>query len=224
MFSSKRSKVIAAGIAVIAIAGGGSYGIVTATSSSATTTASSSAGDHGLAGGFGAGGSGSNARSGPAAGGSVGTVGSVSASSFTLSTSTGQKVTVAEAPSTTYEQGTSPASASAVTEGAPVLVLGTRLLRGPLHRRQLAAPHLRQPGLPGHRGRLIAGPAGPPRPRVRRRWGSACADRWNPGPFGRKDFDFSNGPWFHFLATGHLEPVAAGSRRRRARFHDTLRR
>jgi hypothetical protein len=34
-------------------------------------------------------------------------------------------VTVKEASSTTYEQGTSPASISAVTNGAPVLVLGT---------------------------------------------------------------------------------------------------
>jgi hypothetical protein len=34
-------------------------------------------------------------------------------------------VTIKEASSTTYEQGTSPASASAVTAGAPVLVLGT---------------------------------------------------------------------------------------------------
>ena len=41
MLSSKRSKVIAAGMAAIVI-GGGSYGIVTATSSSATATASSS--------------------------------------------------------------------------------------------------------------------------------------------------------------------------------------
>jgi membrane-bound inhibitor of C-type lysozyme len=124
MFSSKRSRAIAAGIAAVAIAGG-SYGIVTATSSSATTTASSSSSAHAPTGGSGAGGNGSNARSGPAAGGSVGTVSSVSASGFTLSTSTGQKVTVKEASSTTYEQGTSPASASAVTTGAPVLVLGT---------------------------------------------------------------------------------------------------
>jgi Domain of unknown function (DUF5666) len=123
MLSSKRSKVIAAGMAAIVI-GGGSYGIVTATSSSATATASSSSG-HGFAGGPGTGGSGSNARSGPAAGGSAGTVSGVSASGFTLSTSAGQKVTVTEASSTTYEQGTSQASASAVTAGAPVLVLGT---------------------------------------------------------------------------------------------------
>jgi hypothetical protein len=34
-------------------------------------------------------------------------------------------VTIKEASSTTYEQGTTPASASAVTTGEPVLVLGT---------------------------------------------------------------------------------------------------
>jgi membrane-bound inhibitor of C-type lysozyme len=49
----------------------------------------------------------------------------VTSSGFTLTTSTGQKVTIKEASSTTYEQGTSPASISAVTSGAPVLVLGT---------------------------------------------------------------------------------------------------
>ena len=139
MFSSKRSRVIAAGIAAVVIAGG-SYGIVDATSSSATTASSSSSsttsasGGHGFAGGSGAGGfaggsgaggSGSNARSGPAAGGSVGTASSVTSSGFSLTTSTGQKVTIKEASSTTYEQGTSPASVSAVTSGAPVLVLGT---------------------------------------------------------------------------------------------------
>jgi hypothetical protein len=128
MFSSNRSKVIAGGIAAIVIAGG-SYGIVSATSSGATTAAgtSSTASGHAFPGASGAGGSGSgsNARSGPAAGGSIGTASSVSASGFTLTTSAGQKVTIKEASSTTYEQGTSPASASAVTTGAPVLVLGT---------------------------------------------------------------------------------------------------
>jgi hypothetical protein len=127
MFSSKRSKVITGGIAAVVIAGG-AYGIVSATSSSSstTTTASSSASgkDFPLAHASGSG-SGSNARSGPAAGGSVGTVSSVSASGFTLTTAGNQKVTVKEASSTTYEQGTSPASVSAVTTGAPVLVLGT---------------------------------------------------------------------------------------------------
>ena len=137
MFSSKRSRVIAAGIAAVVIAGG-SYGIVDATSSGATTASSSSSttsssgpgfaggfGGGGFAGGSGTGGSGSNARSGPAAGGSVGTASNVSASGFTLTTATGQKVTIKEASTTTYEQGTSPATVSAVTTGAPVLVLGT---------------------------------------------------------------------------------------------------
>jgi hypothetical protein len=72
-----------------------------------------------------AGGGGSNARSGPAAGGSVGTVSSITKSSFTMSTATGLKVTVHEASSTKYEKGTKSTSASAVTTGEPILVLGT---------------------------------------------------------------------------------------------------
>ncbi len=119
MFSSTRNKVIAAGAAAVVIVGG-SYGIVTATSGSAaaTPTAASSS----PAGGSG---SGSNARSGPAAGGSAGTITSVSASGFTLTTATGQKVTIKEASATTYEKGTSTATSSAVTTGEPALVLGT---------------------------------------------------------------------------------------------------
>jgi dihydrofolate reductase len=35
-------------------------------------------------------------------------------------------------------------------------------LRGPLHRRQLAPPHLRQPGLPGHRRQRLAAAVQPP--------------------------------------------------------------
>ena len=119
MFSRKLTRSIAAGAAAIAVAGG-SYGIVSATSSSSPAAASS-----GFAGGLRSGGGGSNARSGPAAGGAAGTVGSVSASGFAISTSAGQKVTVDEASSTTYQKGTSPASASALTAGEPVLVLGT---------------------------------------------------------------------------------------------------
>ena len=120
MFSSKRSRVIAAGVAAIVIAGG-SYGIVTATSSSASATPAASSIP---AGGSGSG-SGSNARSGQAAGGSSGTITSVTSSGFTLTTATGQKVTIKEASSTTYEKETSAATASAVTTGEPVLVLGT---------------------------------------------------------------------------------------------------
>jgi hypothetical protein len=49
----------------------------------------------------------------------------MSTSGFTITTSAGQKVTVDEAVATTYQNGTSPATASAVTTGEPVLVLGT---------------------------------------------------------------------------------------------------
>jgi membrane-bound inhibitor of C-type lysozyme len=119
MFSSKRSRVIAGTVAAIVIAGG-SYGIAAATSSSAAATAASSS----PASGFGSGG-GSNARSGPAAGGTVGTVTSLSTSGFTVTTSASEKATVKETSSTSYEKGTSPATASAVTTGARVLVLGT---------------------------------------------------------------------------------------------------
>jgi hypothetical protein len=49
----------------------------------------------------------------------------MSTSSFTLSTSAGQKVTVDEASSTLYQKGTSSTSASAITTGERVLVLGT---------------------------------------------------------------------------------------------------
>jgi hypothetical protein len=119
MSSRKLTRSIIVGAAAIAVAGG-SYGIVSATSSSSPAAASI-----GSAGGPGSGGGGSNARSEPAAGGAAGTVGSVSMPKFTMTTSAGQKVTVDEASSTTYQKGTSPASASAITTGQPVLVLGT---------------------------------------------------------------------------------------------------
>jgi hypothetical protein len=126
MFSRKLTMSIVVGAAAIAVAGG-SYGIVSATSSSGSATSPSATAGHGsgFAGGPGSGGGGSNARSGPAAGGASGTVGSVSTSGFTISTSAGQKVTVNEASSTTYQKGASPASASAITAGEPVLILGT---------------------------------------------------------------------------------------------------
>ena len=126
MLSHKLTRFIVAGAAAIAVAGG-SYGIVSATSSSGPAAASSSpaASSGGFAGGPGSGGAGSNARSGPAAGGASGTVASLSAPEFTMTTSAGQKVTVDETSSTTYQNGTSPASASAITTGTPVLVLGT---------------------------------------------------------------------------------------------------
>jgi hypothetical protein len=70
-------------------------------------------------------GAGSNSRSGPAAGGTSGTVDSVTTGSFTLTTSAGQKVAVNEAASTTFHNGTSSTTASVITNGTSVLVLGT---------------------------------------------------------------------------------------------------
>jgi hypothetical protein len=49
----------------------------------------------------------------------------VSTSSFTVTTSAGQKVTVDLASSTKYTKGTGSTSASAIATGKPVLVLGT---------------------------------------------------------------------------------------------------
>jgi hypothetical protein len=112
-----RPLAIAAAIVVIA---GGAYGIVSVTSGNAS--AGAAAGQTANAGSAQAG---SNARSGPAAGGVVGTVSSVSTSSFTVSTSAGQKVTVKKTSSTTYRKRMRPTSARAIRKGEPVLVLGT---------------------------------------------------------------------------------------------------
>ena len=119
----KLTTSIATGATVIVLATGG-YAIANSGSSSSTanattaTSAATSAQPVSAPGG-------SNARSGPAAGGASGTVDSVSTSSFTISTSAGQKVTVNKASSTAYQSGTNPVSASAITKGESVLVLGT---------------------------------------------------------------------------------------------------
>jgi len=123
MASRKLTMSIAAAAAAIAV-GGGSYAIASAASGSAAASAPASASSS-PASGPRTGGGASNARSGPAAGGTEGTVSSVSSSGFTLTTSADQKVTITEAPATTYQQGTSPASVSAIANGEPVLVLGT---------------------------------------------------------------------------------------------------
>jgi hypothetical protein len=120
VFSRKLTRSVVVGVAAIAI-GGGSYGVVSAT----TGTGSSTAGSGSSAAGGSGSGSGSNARSGPEPGGSAGTVSSTSASGFTVTTAGGQKVTIKETSSTTYENGTNLASVSMVTTGQPVLVLGT---------------------------------------------------------------------------------------------------
>jgi hypothetical protein len=124
MFSRKLTVSIVAGIAAIAVAGCSS-GTVSATSSSSPADSSSPTASASPAASSSSGGGGSNARSGPAAGGSSGTVSSTSTSGFTLTTSAGQKVTVKETSSTTYQKGTASTSASAITAGEPVLVLGT---------------------------------------------------------------------------------------------------
>jgi hypothetical protein len=124
MFSRRFTRSIAIGATAIAI-GGGAYGIVSATASNGSGTATAATSSSATSGQPVSGGRGSNARSGPAAGGSSGTVDSVSTSSFTMATSAGQKVTINEASSTTYQKGTSSSSASAITKGESVLVLGT---------------------------------------------------------------------------------------------------
>jgi len=120
MLTPRLIRPLAIGATVVVI-GGGAYGIVGATSSNG----SAGAGTGQITNAAPTAKAGSNARSGPAAGGVVGTVSSVSTSSFTVSTSAGQKVTVKKSFSTTYRKGTRSISASAIRKGEPVLVLGT---------------------------------------------------------------------------------------------------
>jgi hypothetical protein len=63
-------------------------------------------------------------RSPPSDGGAVGTVDSVSPSSFEILVSPDHKVTVETAPFTTYRKGRNSISASAITIGERVLILG----------------------------------------------------------------------------------------------------
>jgi hypothetical protein len=117
LLGNRRSGRIMAAAVMFSVTGL-SVGLATSSPASAASTSAP-------AGHLGAGGGGSNARSGPAAGGSSGTVGTVSNSSFALTTSAGQKVTVDEGSSTKYQKGTSSSSASVVKKGESVLVLGT---------------------------------------------------------------------------------------------------
>ncbi len=123
MFSRRLTRSIAIGATAIAI-GGGAYGLVSATASTGSGTATTATSPSATSGQPVPGSGGSNARSGPAAGGSVGKVSSVSESGFRLLTSAGEKVTVKETSSTTYEKGANAASASAVTKGKTALVVG----------------------------------------------------------------------------------------------------
>jgi hypothetical protein len=106
--------------AAVVVIGAGAYGITGASSSNGSAGAGTApAASAGFAK------AGTNARSAPAPGGVVGKVGSVSTKSFTVSAAGGQTMTVKTASSTTYLKGTSSTTASAVTKGESVLVLGT---------------------------------------------------------------------------------------------------
>jgi hypothetical protein len=120
----KLTTSIATGATVIVLATGG-YAIANSGSNITSANAPTAASPSATSGQRVPGSAGSNARSGPAAGGSSGIVDSVSTSSFAISTSAGQKVTVNTMSSTTYQKGTSSTSASAITTGESVLVLGT---------------------------------------------------------------------------------------------------
>ena len=121
MPSRKLTVSIAAGAVTVAVV----IGAYAVEQSSSSTPAAAPGSTSGAASSGPRSGGGGNARSGPAEGGASGTVGSVSTSSFTMSTSTGQKVTVNEASSTTYRNGTGSTSATAIATGESVLVLGT---------------------------------------------------------------------------------------------------
>jgi Domain of unknown function (DUF5666) len=122
MRSGKFTGSVAAAAVVIALAVGA---CTSAQSGSSSNQPSGSSSPSGAApSGLGSGGAGSNARSGPAEGGTAGTVSSVSSSSFTVTTGAGQAVAVNEGSSTTYQNGTSSTSPTAVTTGETVLVLG----------------------------------------------------------------------------------------------------
>jgi hypothetical protein len=125
----RKRRLVAVGLMIPAFGlGVGLAGCGGSSSSSAAASTSSSAGppaggSHTFTGDPRSGG-GSGARSTNAAGGSVGTVTGVSSSGFTVSTPRSEKVTVKETSSTVYDKGTTTSSASAVTKGKTVLVLG----------------------------------------------------------------------------------------------------
>ena len=119
LLSNRISWIVTAALVCAAI------GLSAVLATSPSTAAGAPVPSSGVAARPGSGGAGSNARSGPASGGASGTVGSMSTSSFTMTTSAGQQVTVNEASSTKYQKATGSTSASAIITGESVLVLGT---------------------------------------------------------------------------------------------------
>jgi hypothetical protein len=118
---SKKSRWVASALVVAGLFG---VTVGVAASNSGTPPASSAPGTPYKAG-LGAGNGTSNARTAPGAGGTVGTIDTVSPSSFTLTTSTGQEVTVDDPSTTMYGSGTGSTASSVVRTGNDVLVLGT---------------------------------------------------------------------------------------------------
>src|SRR3984957_6699369 len=109
----RRSVKVALGLMIPVLAVGLAACVGTSSATTATTTSPASTAVAPAAGASSAGKSGaasSNARTTNAAGGTVGTVTSVSSSSFTLSTPTGEKVTVNETSTTAYDNGTTTAA------------------------------------------------------------------------------------------------------------------
>jgi hypothetical protein len=124
LLSNRKSAGIAAAALTCAVIGlsAGYAASASAAATSPSAPATSPSPGFGTAGG--------GPRSGPAAGGASGTVDSVSTSSFTMSTAGNQKVTVNETSSTTYQKDGSSTSASAITTGERILVLGTTSVLG----------------------------------------------------------------------------------------------
>ena len=120
LLSNRRSRWIVVAVLMCSV-----IGLSVDLATSPSSTSGHLVGGRGPTGDLGSSGGGSNARSGPASGGASGTVGSMSTSSFTMTTSAGQKVAVDEASSTKYKKGTSSASANAITTGESALALGT---------------------------------------------------------------------------------------------------
>lgn len=116
---SKKSRWIAASALVLGLTGA-SVGVASSRSSEPLAAPTPAAGAFGFGSGDGA----SNARTAPAAGGATGTITSVSPSGFTLTTVTGQKVTVNDSSATTYRDGSSTSESSVVQDEQKVLVLG----------------------------------------------------------------------------------------------------
>jgi hypothetical protein len=128
-FSRKRNIVATTAIAVVAVAGITVGLVATSGSSSATTTASASSTGPAAPGFPGGSGRGSNARTTNEPGGTAGTVSSVAGSGFTVKTTIGETMTINESSTTAYQDAssgsTTASTASAITAGAGVLVLGT---------------------------------------------------------------------------------------------------